>query len=68
MDWINKFHMISEKIKNQMHAKGIDSLDKVFVVISNFDESNQGYVDKIYFEDFLAKIGVFLKTQVTIIH
>ena len=33
MDWINKIHMITEKIKNQMHAKGVDSLDKVYITI-----------------------------------
>ena len=34
MDWINKLQMISEKMKNQMHAKGLDSLDKVYAIIS----------------------------------
>ena len=66
MDWINKIHMISEKMKNQLHSKGVDSLDKVFVAISKFDDQNQGYVEKIYFENFLSKIGIFLKTQVKI--
>lgn len=67
MDWINKIHMIMEKMKNQMHAKQVDSLDKVFMAISKFDTENKGYVEKIYFEDFLAKIGIFLKTQVIFI-
>jgi hypothetical protein len=64
MDWINKIHMILEKMKNQMHAKGVDSLDKIFVEISKFDKDNIGYVENIFFESFLAKIGIFLKTQV----
>ena len=34
MDWINKLNMISEKMKVQMHFKGIESLDKVFAAIS----------------------------------
>jgi Ca2+-binding EF-hand superfamily protein len=63
MDWINKMYMISEKLKNQMHSKGIDSLDKVFMAISKFDKEGKNYVEKIYFENFLATIGIFLKTQ-----
>jgi len=34
MDWINKIHNIVEKIKNQLHEKGIDSLDRIFIAIS----------------------------------
>ena len=34
MDWINKLQMIVEKIKNQMYAKGIDSLDRVYAIIA----------------------------------
>jgi hypothetical protein len=64
MDWINKMYMITEKMKNQMYAKGIDSLDKVFIAISSFDLNGLNYVDKINFEAFLAKLGIFLKTQV----
>ena len=33
MDWINKINLITEKIKNQLHAKGIDSLDRIFIAI-----------------------------------
>ncbi len=64
MDWINKMYMITEKMKNQMHAKGIDSLDKVFILISSFEQKGQNYVEKINFETFLSKLGIFLKTQV----
>jgi hypothetical protein len=56
-------YMISEKLKNQMHAKGVDSLDKVYMAISKFDKEGKNYVEKIYFENFLATIGIFLKTQ-----
>ncbi len=66
MDWINKIHMIIEKIKNQMQARQVDCLDKIYIAISKFDTENKGYVEKIFFEDFLSKIGVFLKTQVNI--
>ena len=34
MDWINKINMIVEKMKMQMHAKVIDSPDKVFLQIA----------------------------------
>lgn len=63
MDWINKIHMITEKMKNQMHAKGIDSLDRVYLAIAQFDSNQTGYVEKVFFEEFLAKIGIFLKSQ-----
>ena len=57
-------YMITEKMKNQMHAKGIDSLDKIFLTISAFDQNGLNYVDKVNFESFLSKLGIFLKTQV----
>ncbi len=66
MDWINKYSMIIEKMKNQMHAKGIDSVDKVFISISNFDPNNNNFIEKVKFETFLASLGIFLKTQVKI--
>lgn len=68
MDWINKIHIITERIKSQLHARQIDSLDAVYMVISKFDAQNNGYVDKIDFENFLSKLGIFLKTQVRIIN
>ena len=63
MDIINKIHRIVEKMKEQMLAKGIDSLDKVFIVIAQFDKEKTGKLDILQFEPFLAKIGIFLKTQ-----
>ena len=63
MDWINKIHVIIEKIKNQLHAKSIDSLDRIYITINKFDEANKGYVEINLFEHFLSKLGIFLKTQ-----
>lgn len=63
MDWINKINMIVEKMKNQMHAKGIDSLDKVFLQIAQFDKEGKGSIYILQFETFLSRIGIFLKTQ-----
>jgi hypothetical protein len=51
-------------MKSQLHARQIDSLDTVYMVISKFDSQNKGYVEKIDFESFLSKLGIFLKTQV----
>lgn len=64
MDWINKLNNISEKMKDQMHTKGIDSLDKIYVTISKCDQENTGSISKINFETFLSSLGIFLKTQV----
>jgi hypothetical protein len=64
MDWINKAHMILEKMKTQIYAKGIDSLDKIYVAISKFDTESKGYVEYVSFESFLSTIGIYLKTQV----
>lgn len=63
MDWINKIHMITEKMKNQMHAKCIDSLDKVYIQIAQFDQEGKGTVSMYHFETFLSKLGIFLKSQ-----
>ncbi len=65
MDWINKYNMIVEKMKNQMFAKGIDSLDKVFISINKFDPNGNNYIHVNDFANFLASLGIFLKTQVT---
>lgn len=64
MDWINKYNMILEKIKNQLHAKGIDSLDKIYICISKMDPENNNCIDITQFEKFLSLMGIFLKTQV----
>jgi hypothetical protein len=64
MDWINKYNMILEKIKNQLHAKGVDSLDKIFICISQMDPENNNFLDITQFEKFLSLMGIFLKTQV----
>lgn len=63
MDWINKIHMITEKMKDQMHAKCIDSLDKVYIQIAQVDREGRGSCSFYHFEPFLAKLGIFLKTQ-----
>ena len=64
MDWINKMYMITEKLKIQMFSRGIDSLDKVFLTISSFDQNNYNFVEKIDLETFFSRLGIFLKKQV----
>ena len=34
MDWINKMYQIDEKMKNQLHNFGIDSIDKMYAIIA----------------------------------
>lgn len=63
MDTINKMNKIVEKLKTQMLAKGIDSIDKVFIVIADFDKEGTGVLDVLKFESFLSHIGCFLKSQ-----
>lgn len=63
MDWINKINRIIEKMKTQFLEKGIDSLDKVFITMAEYDKQGTGKLDVLQFEPFLSKIGVFLKTQ-----
>ena len=58
MDWINKYNMILEKIKNQLHAKGIDSLDKIYICISKMDPNCDNYINITQFEKFLSLMDI----------
>lgn len=63
MDWKNKLHMIQNKIKFQLHAKGIDDLEYLKTVIDKYDTNSTGNLDKDEFTKFMASLGVFLTTQ-----
>lgn len=63
MDFINKMDQIMIKMKNQMHTKGIISMDQVFIEIARFDPQRTGCFHKSKLEFFLSKLGIFLKTQ-----
>ena len=63
MDWINRVHMICEKMKMQMHAKGVDSLDVVYLKIAAFDSDGKAQIFHLDFEKFLSHLGIFLKSQ-----
>ena len=63
MDFINKMDQIMIKMKNQMHTKGIISMDQVFIEIARFDPERTGCFHKSKLEFFLSKLGIFLKTQ-----
>ena len=51
------------KMKNQMHTKGIISMDQIFIEIARFDPERTGCFHKSKLEFFLSKLGIFLKTQ-----
>lgn len=63
MDLINKIDVILEKMKLQIHTKGIYSLSQIFIAIVSFDVQDTGVVNINKFEIFLSTIGIFLKTQ-----
>lgn len=63
MDFINKMDQIMIKMKNQMHTKGIISMDQIFIEIARFDPERTGCFHKSKLEFFLSKLGIFLKTQ-----
>ena len=64
MDYINILPEILPKMRTQMHGnKGIHSLSEINFYISKFDLEKSGLCQVYKFENFLASIGVFLKTQ-----
>jgi Ca2+-binding EF-hand superfamily protein len=63
MDWKNKFDMIKNKVKTQLHAKGVDTLISLSNWFNTFDLDGSGKLNKVEFEKFVAKIGAFLTMQ-----
>ena len=64
MDLINILPEILPKMRLQLHAnKKIHSLSEIFFYANKFDKENTGLCQVYKFEDFLASIGIFLKTQ-----
>lgn len=62
-DWKNKMDQISNKIKFQLNAKGVDNVVQLRALFDQFDKDNSGTLSKLEFEEFLSKIGVFLARQ-----
>ena len=63
MDWKNKPQQIFNKIKNQMHAKGIENFYYLDDFIQQFDYQYTGILTPHFFNLFMNKVGVFLTTQ-----
>mmetsp|Transcript_7866 Transcript_7866/g.8924 ORF Transcript_7866/g.8924 Transcript_7866/m.8924 type:complete len:254 (+) Transcript_7866:10-771(+) len=63
MDW--KFHYgeLVNKVKYQLHAKGLDVITAIYDYYQSFDIDGSGQLDKVEFENFLRKVGMFLTTQ-----
>ena len=63
MDWKFAYAELVNKVKSQLHAKGLDNITFIFDYFQSFDVDNSGQLDKIEFENFLRKVGMFLTTQ-----
>ena len=62
-DWRNKIHMIINKVKCQLCAKGVDNVLQLQPWLQQADVNNSGTLDRLEFENMLQKIGIFLTTQ-----
>lgn len=63
MDWKFKYEELRNKVKYQLHAKGLDCITRIEDYYQSFDIDESGELDKVEFENFLRKIGMFLTTQ-----
>lgn len=63
MDWKFRYEEMLNKVKYQLHAKGLDNITFIFDYFHSFDIDGSGQLDKVEFENFLRKIGMFLTTQ-----
>ncbi len=63
MDWRNRFDQIKNKVKNQLNARGIDTLVQLKGIFYDFDKDQSGTLSKLEFEEFVGKIGIFLTKQ-----
>lgn len=63
MDWKFKYEELLNKVKFQLHAKGLDVVTGIYDYFQSFDLDGSGQLDKVEFENFLHKVGMFLTTQ-----
>lgn len=63
MDWKFDYSELVNKVKYQLHAKGLDVITAIYDYYQSFDIDASGHLDKVEFESFLTSIGVFLTTQ-----
>lgn len=54
---------ITNKVKHQLNAKGVDSISQLKGVFEQFDVNQNGVLDKLEFEEMMSKLGVFLARQ-----
>jgi len=50
-------------MKAQLFAKGCDSMQKLEQVFKQYDENDNGILEKLEFSEMLTKMGIFLSTQ-----
>jgi Ca2+-binding EF-hand superfamily protein len=63
MDWKYKFEELRNKVKYQLHSKGLDCITRIESYYESFDVDGSGQLDKVEFEAFTRKWGMFLTTQ-----
>lgn len=63
MDWKFKYEELKNKVKFQLHAKGLDVITAINDYFHSFDLDGSGHLDKVEFEQFMRKVGMFLTTQ-----
>ena len=63
MDWKFDYQELTNKVKYQLHAKGLDCITGIYDYFQSFDIDGSGQLDKIEFENFMKKVGMFLTTQ-----
>lgn len=63
MDWKFDYEELVNKVKYQLHAKGLDCITGIYEYFQSFDIDGSGQLDKIEFENFMRKVGMFLTTQ-----
>jgi calcyphosin len=63
MDWKNRLEQIRNKLKLQLHAKGVDNLLQLKKIFDDYDFDHSGTLDKLEFEEMCSKLGAFMTTQ-----
>lgn len=63
MDWKFEYAELVNKCKYQLHAKGVDCITLMYDYFISFDIDGSGQLDKVEFENFMRKMGMFLTTQ-----
>ncbi len=63
MDWKFDYEELVNKVKYQLHSRGLDCITGIYGHFQSFDVDGSGQLDKIEFEAFLRKVGMFLTTQ-----